>query len=104
MKKATIFIILLSISLPNNWLRGLKNPNGPTGELTLSFNDPSLNASSLDWGASLPVTNSATIHYYNMNETFQVDFHIPLYKLFMKKGPNKKNPVKKVRKRRSKGF
>ena len=104
MKKITILIILSSFLLPNNWLRGLKNPNGPTGELTISFIDPSLYISSLDWGASMPITNSATFHYFSVNETFQIDFHIPLYKLFIKRGPNKKNPMKKERKRRRRGF
>ena len=87
MKKLFIFIILSSFLLSNNWLRGLKNPNGPTGELTVSF----YNISSViedspywDWEISMPITNSATIHYYNLYETIQVDLHIPLYKLFTK--------------------
>ena len=99
MKKIFIFIILSSFLLSNNWLRGLKNPNGPTGELTVSFRDvSSLSGDFPDWGVMMPITNSATLHYYNLGETIQVDFHIPLYKLFKPSG--KKNKGKKNNRRK----
>ena len=94
MKKIFIFIILSSFLLSNNWIRGLKNPNAPTGELTVSFLDvSSLSGDSPAWGVTMPITNSATVHYYNLDEIIQVDLHIPLYKLFTKKS-GKKNKGK----------
>ena len=39
MKKILILLLTSSFLLSNNWFRGLENPNGPTGELTVSFRD-----------------------------------------------------------------
>ena len=103
MKKLFIFIMLSSFLFSNNWVRGLKNPNGPTGELTVSLNDvSSFSGDYSAWAVSMPLTNSATVYYHNFDKTMQVDFHIPLYKLFIKKGGNKnkgkgrKNPGRKL--------
>ena len=93
MRKLFIFMIfssfLLAVEISSNWFKGLENPNGPTGELTVSFYDISLGEDFPYWGISMPITNSATIHYYNLDETIQVDLHIPLYKFFTKQ--NEKN-------------
>ena len=83
MKKILILLLTSSFLLSNNWFRGLENPNGPTGELTVSFRDiSSLSRGYSDWGVIMPITNSATVHYYNLDEIIQVDLHIPLYKLW----------------------
>ena len=99
MKKLFILIMLSSFLFSNNWVRGLKNPNGPTGELTFSFRDiSSLSGDYPDWGVIMPITNSATVHYEHLTETVKVDLHIPLYKLFKPGG--KKNKKKKNNRRR----
>ena len=82
MKKILILLLTSSFLLSYKSFRGLENPNGPTGELTVSFYEISLGEDFPYWGISMPITNSATIHYDRLDKTIQVDLHIPLYKFF----------------------